>query len=204
MTHHPADRRLVRRLLAHDEKAFRTFFDAYFDRLYRFALGRLGHDPEAARDVTQLTLTRAVERLASYRGEAGLFTWLCTICRRQVVDYYRRERRHMSRVELIEDSEEVRGALESLDGFREPSPETGYARSQRARLIQVALDRLPAHYGDALEWKYVYGYTTREIAQRLGLGQEAAQSLLARARRAFHEAYSTLAPAADSPAPGAT
>ncbi len=42
-------------------------------------------------------------------------------------------------------------------------------------------------YGDALEWKYVEGRSVEEISERLGIGQTAAQSLLARARVAFRE-----------------
>ena len=53
-------------------------------------------------------------------------------------------------------------------------------------------DQLPAHYGNALEWKYLYGYSVEEIAAKLGVGLEAAQSLLARAKRAFQEVYGTL------------
>ena len=51
--------------------------------------------------------------------------------------------------------------------------------------MQLSLDHLPAKYADALEWKYVEGLSTKEIAARLELGSEAAESLLARARRAF-------------------
>ena len=44
------------------------------------------------------------------------------------------------------------------------------------------LDRLPARYGDVLEWKYIEGRSVEEIGERLGIGQTAAQSVLARAR----------------------
>ena len=35
-------------------------------------------DAAAAEDVAQGTLCRALESLHGYRGEAALFTWLCT------------------------------------------------------------------------------------------------------------------------------
>ena len=35
--------------------------------------------------------------------------------------------------------------------------------------------------------KYIDGFSSKEIAQRLGLADEATQSLLARARRAFRD-----------------
>ena len=65
------------------------------------------------------------------------------------------------------------------------SPRTAFGGLETTRLIQVALDQLPTHYGDALEWKYVYGFSVDEIAAKLGIGFEAAQSLLARAKRAI-------------------
>ena len=55
------------------------------------------------------------------------------------------------------------------------------------RLVHAVLDRLPGRYGEALEWKYVEGHSVEEISERLGIGQTAAQSLLARARVAFRE-----------------
>ena len=60
------------------------------------------------------------------------------------------------------------------------------------RLIQVALDKLPARYGDVLEWKYVEGHSIKEISARLDIGPEATQSLLARAKRAFADVYTSL------------
>ena len=54
------------------------------------------------------------------------------------------------------------------------------------------LDRLPARYGDVLEWKYIEGRSVEEIGQRLGVGQIAAQSQLARARVAFRDALETV------------
>ena len=73
---------LVKRMLAGDQRAFDAFFDGHFARLYRFALPRLGGDPAAAREVVQATLGKAMRKLAHFRGEAAIFTWLCQICRR--------------------------------------------------------------------------------------------------------------------------
>ena len=54
------------------------------------------------------------------------------------------------------------------------------------------LDRLPARYGDVLEWKYIEGRSVEEIGELLGIGQVAAQSVLARARTSFREALETV------------
>ncbi|MEO0996257.1 MAG: RNA polymerase sigma factor, partial [Pseudomonadota bacterium] len=186
-----ADKRLARRILAGDQAAFRLFFDEYFRRLYRFALARVGND-DACQEVVQLTFTKALERLASYRGEAQLYTWLCAICRNVTTDWLRQQGRYRDRVVAIDDHPEFRAAIDSLRAPDSDSPDAELERAAAVRLIQIALDRLPAHYGDALEWKYIEGHTVAEIAGRLELGREAAQSLLARARRAFADVYTDL------------
>jgi len=186
------DKRLVKQLLAGNQPAFDRFFDENFARLYRFAIARMSHDPEAARDVTQITLTKAIRKLHTYRGESALFTWLCAICRNEMSNWLARQGRHDSHIVLVEDFPEVQAAVDSFQAPVEDSPERQYRRTESLRLIQVALDRLPAKYGNVLEWKYVEGWTVREIAARLEITTEATQSLLARAKRAFADVYSAL------------
>jgi RNA polymerase sigma-70 factor (ECF subfamily) len=182
------DRELIAAMLAGDEAAFRSFFTRYSPRLYRFALPRRGSNVEAAKDVVQATLARAMRNLAGYRGEAALFSWLCQICRRQIVDYLRANRRHAENVVLIDDSPQLRAALESVEGPDADEPLQGCGGAEKRRLVQSVLDRLPGRYGDVLEWKYIEGRSVEEIGELLGIGRIAAQSVLARARAAFREA----------------
>jgi RNA polymerase sigma-70 factor (ECF subfamily) len=93
---------------------------------------------------------------------------------------------------LIEDHPDVQAAVDSFQLPEEQLPEAQLRRAENLRLIEVALDALPARYGDVLEWKYVEGHSIREIAARLNIGQEATQSLLARAKRAFADVYTSL------------
>lgn len=183
---------LIAAMLRGDETAFRSFFGAYFPRLYRFALPRLGNDVEAAREVVQAALTKAMRTLAGFRGEAALFTWLCQICRRQIVDHLRANRRHAQNVVLIDDSPEIRAALEAVEAPATDEPAHGYSLAQTRSLVQSVLDRLPVRYGDVLEWKYIQGRSVEEIGELLGVGHTAAQSILARARTSFREALETV------------
>jgi RNA polymerase sigma-70 factor (ECF subfamily) len=187
-----SDVELVQRMIAGDERAFSTFFDSYFPRVYRFALPRVGRNEDAAKDVVQAALTKAVRNLNTFRGDAALFTWICTICRREIVDYVRARDRRSDRIVLIEDSPEVRAALEAIEAPDTDNPLANLDRAETARLIRSLLDRLPSRYGDALEWKYVEGWSVDEIGTELGIGHTAAQSLLARARAAFREAVESV------------
>jgi RNA polymerase sigma-70 factor (ECF subfamily) len=192
MTDDLDDRRLVKRLLAHDREAFNVFFNGYFPRLYRFARTRLAEDPEITKEIVHVSLSKAIRKLGSYRGEAALFTWLCTICRNEINDHLERVARERKHVVLTEDLPDVRAAVDALTAPASDEPEDGFRRMETTRLIQVALDQLPTHYGNALEWKYIYGFSVEEIAAKLGVGLDAAQSTLARAKRAFHDVYGAM------------
>ena len=183
------DKALAKRMLAGDEDAFESFFDNHFPGLYRFALARL-QNPDLARELVQESICKAIAHLETYRGEASLTAWLYTICRNTIRRHYKKLGRSPDQVELFEEAPEVRGALESL-GAPFKDPEETYRRTEVARLVHATLDHLPAHYGHALEWKYLDGLSVKEIAERLRLAPKAAESLLTRARQAFRDGYSS-------------
>jgi RNA polymerase sigma-70 factor (ECF subfamily) len=189
------DRDLVRRMLAGDQRAFDAFFNAYFDRLYRFAILRVKNDPQMAEDAAQQTLCRAVEKLNRFRGEAPLFTWLCQICRNVIVDMFRANNWAPSAAVPFEDTDEIRAALESISALPADDPQGLFLNEQVKRLVQAVLDYLPRRYGDILEWKYIQGLSVKEIAVRLEIAPKAAESMLNRARVAFRDGFSSIASA---------
>lgn len=194
------DRALVRRVLAGDQRAFRSMFDQFFPRLYRFALVRLDGDQQTAKDVVQQTFCKAIERLDTYRGEAPLYAWFCRICRNTLIDHCRRRGRESRLVVPIEDNMEVRAVMEALSAAASDEPENRARQRDVRRLVQSTLDYLPAHYGNVLEWKYIEGLSVKEIAERMEMGPKAVESLLTRARNAFREAVGAVGGAAGFPA----
>jgi RNA polymerase sigma-70 factor (ECF subfamily) len=182
------DRDLVRRMQARDEAAFDEFFADYFPRLFRFALIRLRNE-NAAEDVVQSTLIRAIRKLDTWRGEAALFTWLCTICRREIAAHAGRTSRPV--VVPLGDDPDVRGALESLAAAID-GPDADLVRGDLGRLVQITLDHLPPRYSRALEWKYLQELSVHQIAERMGTTPKAVESLLTRARDAFRDGFAAL------------
>ena len=176
---------LVRRMLDGSERAFEEFFDGYFPGLFRFALARTLGDEAAAEDVVQTTMTAAIRKIGTYRGEAALFTWLCAICRHEISAY--RLFRRSDQVALVEDDPTIAAALASLS--KTGGQDEALARKETTRLVHVVLDHLPPRYASALEWKYIDGLSVREIADRLELTAKAAESLLTRARDAFRDGF---------------
>lgn len=185
------DRSLARRVAGGDQGAFDEFFKEYFPRLFRFTLTRADNNPELAEEVVQRTMCIVVRKMSSYRGEALLFTWLCQICRNEMIAVYRQNGERYRDDLPIEDHPAVQAALESL-GADEFRPETVQRKDEIARFVHATLQHLPARYARALEMKYVQGNSVQEIALELELSEKAAESLLTRARKAFKEGFSAL------------
>ena len=116
------DRQLVKKLLSGDERAFDCFFEDNFARLYRFALVRLSDDPDAAREIAQIVLTRAIQKLHTYRAESALFTWLCAICRNEVSDWLSKQGRFFFFCVLSEYFPDGRAAVDSYQTPFEENP----------------------------------------------------------------------------------
>jgi RNA polymerase sigma-70 factor (ECF subfamily) len=186
------DRELVVRLTKGDERAFEYFVDEYYPRLYRFAYSRVDRDPDAAQDVVQNTFTNVIRKIGNYRGEAALFTWICSFCRFEIAAHWRSKGKRSHEVELVEDSRQARAALESLSAMSTGNG-SRFEKEELARMVWAVLDHLPVRYGNALQWKYIQGFSVREIAARLGASSKAAESLLTRARQAFRDGFTAVA-----------
>ena len=137
----------------------------------------------------QETLIKAVRNLHTYRGEAMLFSWLCQICRNEISNWYKRVGRKQAQQVSIDDNPAVQAALESMGLELQDTLGNQIALTD---LVQLTLDYLPDTYGRVLEWKYLEGLSVKEISERLGTGRLSAQSMLARARKAFRQSFTDL------------
>lgn len=181
------ERTLVRRMASGEEAAFELFSDLYLPVMYRFVQRSLAADPELTREVVQTTLAKVIPKLGSFRGDAALTTWLCSCCRNEIAAHFRRTGRRPSEVSLGNEAVAMEAGSRVSTG---DGPEGSLLRKEKAGLVHAALDRLPGHYGQALEWKYLENLPVREIGRRLELSPKAAESLLTRARNAFRDAFS--------------
>jgi len=182
------DRSLAAKVAAGDQVAFDAFFKEYFPRLFRFTLTRVDNNEELAEEIVQRTMCIVVRKMGSYRGEAQLFTWLCQICRNETNAVFRQRKIELREDIPIEDHPAVQAALESV-AFDDGRPETAQRRDEIANFVRVTLENLPSNYAQALELKYVQGYSVKEIAASLNIGEKAAESVLTRSRVAFKERF---------------
>ena len=164
------DRNLIARVLAGDPSAERALYDAHVDRVYRL-VHRLAGDADRAQDYTQETFIRAFARLAEFRGEAALSTWICSIAVSVALNGLRKLKRRQDR-EL--DLEVVEPAL--------PGATTPAAEPDLKERLAHAIDALPEGYRTVFVMHDVEGYTHEEIGQVLGVQSGTSKAQLFRAR----------------------
>jgi RNA polymerase sigma-70 factor (ECF subfamily) len=184
MTRSPArhDIELARRVAEGDRGALEVLCERYADSLYAFIAHHADISLADIDDVWQETLMAAVSSLSSYRGDSGLFTWLCAIARHKLADFERRAGRTRSHEEPVSPAD----LALSIDTGLLPD---GLLHQKAVQLAVVdALAALPDDYRVALVARYAEERTVEEVAARLGRSYKATESLLARARLAFRDA----------------
>ncbi|MDI1342351.1 sigma-70 family RNA polymerase sigma factor [Polaromonas sp.] len=154
-----------------DVAAFSELVARYQDRIYRF-LVRLTRSEDDALDLTQETFLRAYQGLPRWRPDALYKTWLFRIARNLAFDLLRRHKR-VEFVALDEDAEIADPA---------PGPDAALETSQRLRLLEAALLRLPVEHREILLLREIEEMSYEEIAVVLDLNPGTVKSRIARAR----------------------
>ena len=175
-----------------DAAAIARFYDAHVDGLYAFVFYRVGRDAALAEDVVQETFALALATHRAYdpaRGSVG--SWLTVLSRNVIRDHLRAHRR----------TDELQATWERIDATlaqvfaamaERPLPGDVLERAETRDLVHMAVANLPEQYRVALTRKYVDGESLETLAGELGVSVDAVKSLLARARRAFRDTFSTL------------
>jgi RNA polymerase sigma-70 factor (ECF subfamily) len=156
-------------------------FDAVF-RANAAAVARwvaaLGGSHVDVEDAVQEVFMVAHRRLAQFRGDAKVSTWLFQITRRVVLGQRRRAR---VRRWLRGSAEDVAGDLAAPD----LSPVEEVERRQAARRLYAVLDRMNEKYRTVLVMTKLEGLPPEEIAQMCGVSAVTVRVWLHRARAQF-------------------
>jgi len=164
---------------------------------YAYALLR---DRGYAEDSTQEALLLAYREIGTLREPGRFSSWLFSILENRAVSGCRSRRRRPA-LPLDEEDAVAEGTpWEEAAAHEEPDAEAAGLRPE-ARALRGALDRLPAHYAEALLLHYVDGLSSRELAGELGLSFNNAKMRLRRARRALRRDLAGSAAPAGGAAP---
>ena len=182
----PADERLlVARARAGDLDAFEVLYHANVGRIYALSL-RLTADAQQATELTQDVFVHAWERLASFRGEAALASWLHRIAINTLFMRARSDKRRAARVRLAEPAPAAQESNEDDDVTDEGSVPP--IDVEQAIDLERAVAALPPGARRVFVLHDIVGYRHEEIARMTGLAQGTLRAQLHRARRLLMEA----------------
>ena len=170
---------LVARVIAGDALAERALYDAHVDRVYRLAF-RLTGDDDYARDVTQETFVRAFDRIATFRHNAALSTWLHRITVSVGLNHVRKIKRERTRET-------------PLNAVAEPAVPGRASEPDLKERMAAAIKALPTGYRTVFVLHDVEDFTHEEIATSLGIDVGTSKAQLFRARRKLRAALADFA-----------
>jgi RNA polymerase sigma-70 factor (ECF subfamily) len=191
---------LLQKAQAGDRSAYGQIVVLYQDRLFN-ALLRMVGEAEEARELTQETFTRGLEKIETFRGEASPYTWLFRIGMNLAISNLRRSQR--ARVFSL-DGSECRGArhdgngqshrhdqaaalVERIAAADGQSPAGIAERNERHQVVLDALGRIDGEYRAVLVMRDVEGFDYQQMADVLGLPLGTLKSRLFRARLALRD-----------------
>lgn len=153
--------------------------------LYRYAAW-LSRDPGVAEVVVQETLLRAWKSLDSLREDEAAKQWLLTIARRENARYFEKKTPETLDVDALTPGQTAMVAEEHDPNLQD---------------LREAIFRLQDDYREPLVLQVLMGYSTREIADFMGIKPGAVLTRLHRARLKLKESFNEAA-ATSSVAPG--
>ena len=202
----PREKEVLRKACDGDRSAFGQIVSWYQDRLYNAILRMVG-DPDDARELTQEAFTRALDRLETFRGESGPYTWLFRIAMNLAISRLRQDQRRRTfsldaagpgNGKFRESAGQASSLLDRMAADPSQSPSARMERRERDQHVLAALGRIDAEYRAVLVMRDVEGFDYQQMADVLGLPLGTLKSRLFRARVALRD---ELAPYMNGQAP---
>jgi len=163
-----------------DEEEFKKIYQKYQGQLLNFILMKVKRR-EDAEEILQETMMSAIDSLPLFRGNSSLYTFLCSIAKHEIADFYRRRKIKSLLFSHFPGLENL--ASQAL------SPERELEEKELKREVIKVLRALGEGYSQILRLKYIDGLSYQEIAKKLKRSAKAVESKLARAREAFAQAW---------------
>jgi RNA polymerase sigma-70 factor (ECF subfamily) len=169
---------LTRRMTGGDEMAWRTFYNAYFDRLWHYLLVVAGGRDDTAREALQLALVRVARHIKVFPDETVFWGWLTVLASSAFADETKKQRRYLSFLDRFTGQSDIQ-----LDGAGDVQ-----ANDRLKNLLERHVALLPPDERAVVEQKYFAHRSMRQIAEELQITEKAVESKLSRIRKKLKDA----------------
>lgn len=155
--------------------------DQYSDQLYRFALVRI-NNKQLAEDMVQDTFVSALGRIRGFRGDCTEKSWLYTILRNKIIDYYRSSEKKMSskfydlddetgtdRFFYVEGKNEGGWVAERAPSTFHEAADQPLEREEFMKILELCMEFLPVKWSQVFRLKNMEELNSNEICKELAI-----------------------------------
>ena len=167
------DEQLVEKAVNEDAEAFGEIVRRWERKIFALCFGMLNREDEA-RDAAQETFIAAYRNLKNFRGEAKVSSWLHRIAVNQCLT---RKRREKTRSESFFGNE-INAEEKVFVAPAAISPARTTERSEKLRLVRLAVSSLPEDLRQVVVMKEFEEMTFQEISETLELPLSTVKSRL--------------------------
>lgn len=175
-----ADADLIRRAQDGDANAFASLYEAHRSKVYSLCL-RMTNNTAEAEDLTQDAFLQVFRKMATFRGDSALSTWLYRVAVNTVLMHFRKK--GLTQVSLDEPSTSEGPSLKREQG----TVDQRLSGSVDRIAITRAMQELPAGYRTIFVLHEVKGYQHHEIARLLRCSVGNSKSQLHKAKAKLRE-----------------
>jgi len=176
---------LVARARNGDQEAFVELVMAYQQRVYSVIV-QVVNNTEDAKELTQQTWLKAWNKLDTFKGTSGFFTWVYRIAHFTALDLLRKRARRKED-ELIDGYEAPREPAANLAASSNPRPDALLERAEVREAFEAALEDLSSEHRTALVLRVVEGLSYEEIAKTMKCRKGTVMSRIYYARKNVQE-----------------
>ena len=160
-------------------EVFAELFDEFMPKVFRYIHYKIS-DQQLTEDLTSTIFEKALVNFDKYSSDKAAFsTWIFSIARNTLIDYYRTNKVKMQ-VSLDE-------AIETPS--KEPSPQDEAEKKAEHECIRGCLSRLPEDDQELIRLKFAGEFNNRQIAKILGLSESNVGVRLFRAVKKLREDF---------------
>jgi RNA polymerase sigma factor (sigma-70 family) len=178
------DAALIRRALTGDQRAYKKLRQKYHESIYNL-IYRMIRDKDEVEDLTQEAFIKAFMSLSSFNDEFAFSTWLYKIATNNCIDYIRRKKLQTFSIDKPIESKESDYTFELPDSTYEPDQDL--IDRQRKKLLDDAINSLPAKYRHVIHLRHVEEKEYQEIAAILKLPLGTVKAHIFRAREMLNK-----------------
>lgn len=161
-------------------EVFGRLYEQYLPGVFQYVNYRVG-DRDAAEDLTSDIFSKALTNFSRYDpAKAAFSTWIFSIARNTVIDYYRRRDKEQK---LHRKEAESKSLLSSV------SPEEDLSRSDETHKLYQCLALLKPNERELVSLKFGGEMTNREIAGITGLSESNVGTILCRTMRKLRDSF---------------